>query len=102
MDNWQEVSADFFQRWLSTHASDARSVLKKPLIMEEFGKWVGQVRRGGGWVGERVGGWVGGWVGAWAHPACAWADKAAEHALACPLPHKTHTRTRTHAEPDHR
>lgn len=39
-DNWQAVDEQFERTWISQHAADATKVLKKPLLMEEWGKWV--------------------------------------------------------------
>ena len=39
-DNWQDVSEEFQREWVSQHVKDAGSVLKKPVILEEWGKWV--------------------------------------------------------------
>lgn len=37
-DNWNEHHPAFQKAWLEKHAQDAANVLKKPLLLEEFGK----------------------------------------------------------------
>lgn len=37
-DNWQQVDPAWLTNWISTHAADAKKVLKKPLVLEEHGK----------------------------------------------------------------
>lgn len=39
-DNWQAVSEQFQQDFLQTRMQDAEQVLKKPVLLEEWGKWV--------------------------------------------------------------
>ena len=38
MDNWQEVSEEFLDTWITQHVEDAQNILKKPAVFEEFGK----------------------------------------------------------------
>eukprot|EP00884_Botryococcus_braunii_P009399 jgi/Botrbrau1/18460/Bobra.0072s0043.1 len=38
-DNWKDTSPQFIESWLSAHDRDA-AALGKPVILEEFGKWV--------------------------------------------------------------
>lgn len=40
-DNWARVDLDFGRNWLTGHANLSSAVLKKPLIVEEFGKAFG-------------------------------------------------------------
>ncbi|KAK9917687.1 hypothetical protein WJX75_007185 [Coccomyxa subellipsoidea] len=40
IDNWQDVSEDFQRWWIRTHVQVAWGTVKKPLILEEFGKWL--------------------------------------------------------------
>ncbi|EIE27597.1 glycoside hydrolase [Coccomyxa subellipsoidea C-169] len=40
IDNWQDVDEDFQRWWIRTHVQVAWATLKKPLILEEFGKWL--------------------------------------------------------------
>lgn len=40
VDNWQEVSLDFLRRWVEIHVEDSATILGKPVVFEEFGKWV--------------------------------------------------------------
>ena len=37
-DNWQDVSEEFQRTWVRAHVEDAANVLKKPVILEEWGK----------------------------------------------------------------
>lgn len=39
-DNWQDTSPGFSGTWINAHTKDAGSVLKKPIILEEWGKWI--------------------------------------------------------------
>jgi mannan endo-1,4-beta-mannosidase len=39
-DNWQAVDEEFQRRFLQTRIDDSVEVLKKPLLLEEWGKWV--------------------------------------------------------------
>jgi len=39
-DNWGDVSEEFQTNWIRQHVIDAGQVLKKPVILEEWGKWV--------------------------------------------------------------
>jgi mannan endo-1,4-beta-mannosidase len=39
-DNWQSVDEAFQKRFLQTRIDDSENVLKKPLLLEEWGKWV--------------------------------------------------------------
>lgn len=39
-DNWQAVDQEFQGRFLQTRADDSMNVLQKPLLLEEWGKWV--------------------------------------------------------------
>lgn len=39
VDNWQQVNPEWLVTWVSDHARDAKTILKKPLVLEE-------VRRG--------------------------------------------------------
>ena len=38
VDNWQEVSEEFLDTWITQHVEDAQNILKKPAVFEEFGK----------------------------------------------------------------
>lgn len=38
VDNWEDKTLDFVNRWVAQHAADARAA-GKPLIMEEMGKF---------------------------------------------------------------
>ncbi len=38
VDNWQEVSEEFLDTWITRHVEDAGNILKKPVVFEEFGK----------------------------------------------------------------
>ncbi|KDD76362.1 hypothetical protein H632_c253p0, partial [Helicosporidium sp. ATCC 50920] len=38
VDNWQVPTLDFQRDWISSHVAAAK-ILKKPVILEEFGKW---------------------------------------------------------------
>lgn len=40
MDNWARVNETFQRQWIKTHIEDAATAIKKPLLLEEFGKWV--------------------------------------------------------------
>jgi len=54
VDNWQQVDPSWLSNWVTSHARDAATVLKKPLVMEEVSEggrgevcWVSFSRR---WV----------------------------------------------------
>ena len=40
-DNWGRTDLDFGKSWMTTHINQSDIVLKKPLIIEEFGKAFG-------------------------------------------------------------
>ncbi|PSC76452.1 nitrilase 2 [Micractinium conductrix] len=40
VDNWQQVDPAWLTAWIESHEKDAREVLKKPVVLEEHGKWV--------------------------------------------------------------
>ncbi|KAK9812428.1 hypothetical protein WJX73_010063 [Symbiochloris irregularis] len=39
IDNWNTVRPDFPPQWIASHVRDG-AILKKPVLLEEFGKWV--------------------------------------------------------------
>lgn len=40
VDNWQQVDPQWLVNWITSHANDAATVLKKPLVLEEVGRRV--------------------------------------------------------------
>eukprot|EP00209_Acetabularia_acetabulum_P001067 EC095911.1.p1 GENE.EC095911.1~~EC095911.1.p1 ORF type:complete len:204 (+),score=4.62 EC095911.1:1-612(+) len=42
-DNWQRTDIEFQRQWISVHLEIANKVLKKPLLIEEFGKKLGSI-----------------------------------------------------------
>ena len=40
VDNWGDISEGFQRKWIRQHSDDATRVLKKPVILEEWGKWL--------------------------------------------------------------
>ena len=40
-DNWARTDLDFGKNWLASHSNQSQVVLKKPLVVEEFGKAYG-------------------------------------------------------------
>ena len=40
-DNWARTDLDFGKEWMTSHINQSDIVLKKPLIVEEFGKAFG-------------------------------------------------------------
>jgi len=42
IDNWNTVNEDFQRKFLQTRIDDSTNVLKKPVILEEWGKWVNE------------------------------------------------------------
>uniref|UniRef100_A0A1D2A9E3 mannan endo-1,4-beta-mannosidase n=1 Tax=Auxenochlorella protothecoides TaxID=3075 RepID=A0A1D2A9E3_AUXPR len=42
VDNWQEVTPEWQSAWIAAHADAAEKTLKKPVLQEEFGKWVNE------------------------------------------------------------
>ena len=43
-DNWDRTDLDFGKSWINNHRLQAQSYLKMPLVIEEFGKGVGEAR----------------------------------------------------------
>ena len=41
-DNWDRTDLDFGKSWINNHRLQAQSYLKMPLVIEEFGKGVGE------------------------------------------------------------
>ncbi|CAK0739538.1 hypothetical protein CVIRNUC_001174 [Coccomyxa viridis] len=39
-DNWKVLDSEFQRTWIRMHAEHAKDVLHKPLLFEEFGKWL--------------------------------------------------------------
>lgn len=39
VDNWQQVTPEWQSQWIAAHNDVAQNVLKKPVLLEEFGKW---------------------------------------------------------------